>query len=91
MFVKSRPGEDVCVGQLRLFDCAARVASCGVVRGGLLDNPLRSAMAKRTPKKGALRTLVDAFFGTGQVIVPREAKHVRFVTLGGYFAAGQMT
>lgn len=40
MFVKSRPGEDVCVGQLRLFDCAARVASCGVVRGGLLDNQL---------------------------------------------------
>ena len=57
----------------------------------LLDEPLKSAMAERTPNKGGLRALIDAFFGTGQVTVPREAKHVRFVTLGGYFAAGHMT
>ena len=57
----------------------------------LLDKPLKSAMAERTPNKAGLRALIDAFFGTGQVTVPREAKHVRFVTLGGYFAAGQMS
>ena len=56
-----------------------------------LVKPLKSAMAKHTPKKGGFRSFVDAFFAPGQVVAPRVAKHVRFATLGGYFVTGQMS